>query len=695
MELFMPRFAFWRFVATTTLVFPALGAVSPKLPIVFEPNAGRWNPEVKFTARTDDYRVLLTAHGAELRSSNSRTVSISLVNANPRPELSGSDPLRCRTNYFLGNRKENWLTGVENYERVRYRAVYPGIDMVYYGAGRELEYDFVVSPGADLSRIRLRFQGIGHMAVTPEGNLLVESSGARLIEKRPVVYQDQPGSTRREISGRFKVLGPTEVGFEVAAYDRMRPLTIDPALSYSTLLGSSGADSVTGVKVDKAGLVYVSGFMSNGDFAAAASAYQGPTSGTSAVFIAVLDPSKQGSDSLLYFTYIGGSGADVSNSMALDASGNIYLTGSTSSTDFPTVGASQSALAGGASIDAFALKFNYLAPGAAALVFSTYIGGSDIDIGYGIDLDQQGAMYITGSTLSSDFPVTSSAYAAVRFGNSDAFIVKVDPNSGSLAYASYLGAENDDAGRAIAVAPNGTVYLAGETDGTQFPQAGNQYQSTFLGGGDVFIAIMDLTQSKVGSLLYSTYFGGSKLDNVRKIALDPNGKLLLTGYTLSPDFPVTPGALQATMTGPANIFVTRLDLAAATSGTVLYSTYFGGSGGDVAYDITSDAAGAIYLTGYTLSIDFPVTPDAMQLQNGGGFNGFISKLNLASDKSSLLYSTYVGQDGINVGYGVAVSAAGAIYAGGQSAADNVTTTANAVQPDFAGGLSDGFFLVVR
>ncbi len=241
---------------------------------------------------------------------------------------------------------------------------------------------------------------------------------------------------------------------------------------------------------------------------------------------------------------------------------------------------------------------------------------------------------------------------------------------------------------------DGTVYFAGDTLSTQFPQAGAQYQPTFLGGGDIFIAHMDLTKFGVNSLLYSTYFGGSKLDAVRKMAFDSSGKLLLTGYTLSPDFPVTSDALQSTMTGPANVFVSRLDLTLPTSGAVLYGTYFGGTGGDVAYDIAVDAALNVYLTGYTLSLDFPVTPDALQNLNGG-IDIFISELNITPGKSSLVYSTYVGVDGINVGYGVAASSSGAIYAGGQSSADNIATTSNAAQTDFAGGQSDGFVLMLK
>jgi len=701
----MSKFAFWP-LAFGLIGLSALSARASdnvpratellrSLPIVFEPNTGRWASDVKFTARTSEYRVFLSARGVSFENAG-HTISVSPLSANPKAELAGSSALPFRTNYILGARHDKWSAGVTNYAQVRYRSVYPGIDLVYYGSNRELEYDFIVQPGADPNRIRLKFDGIAHMTVTPAGDLVVGNGASRLTQRKPLIYQEEPGAGRREIRGAFQLLSKNVVGFLVGPYDRSRALTIDPVLTYASLLGGGSADAVTAAKIDRSGIVYLAGYVGNSDITAPENAYQTSNKGTSDIFIAKIDPSKSGAESLLYFTYLGGTGADLPTAMAIDGSGGVYLTGSTTSIDFPLAGAGpQNNLKGENTSDAFVLKLVTSFPGTEGLFYSTYLGGAGVDTGAGIAVDARGAFYITGSTRSEDFPVTSSAYQAIRWGAGDAFIAKIDPaESPSLVYSSYLGGEVLDDGRAIAVSPSGAVYMAGATFSLQFPLAGNSYRPESKGAGDIFVVQFDLTLSGEPSLIYGTYLGGTRLDDVRRIALDSADRVLLTGYTLSPDFQVTSDALQSQLAGISNTYITRLNLKAPRSEVLSYSTYFGGSSGDVAYDIATDAAGAVYVTGYTTSTDFPVTADALQ-RTGGGIDVFVSKIKLAdSGPSALLYSTYLGLTGVHVGYGLAVAPDGTICVGGQTGARSIKSTEGSYQAGFAGGTSDGFVVVL-
>jgi hypothetical protein len=705
--MFLPRFAllplsvFLSFQASGAPTTGQASAILRGLPILFEANEGRWDAGVKFAARTGDSRLFLTARGASL-TVNQRTVSISLLNANPNPEIFGVDALPVRTNYLLGSKKENWRT-VANYARVRYRAVYPGVDLVYYGSGSELEYDFLVRPGADPNRIRLQFKGIASMKITPQGDLQVETAGARMIQRIPVVYQERPGGSRREIHGKFKLLGRNVVGFEIEPYDRSLALTIDPVLKYSSLIGGSGSDAVTAVKIDKAGMLYVTGYMTNAnDVNGDDTVFRPTAAGGADIFVAKINPALSGPASLLYFTFIGGSGSDIPNAIALDDFGNVYLTGSTTSQNFPLGGVTPSAGLNGvqdlsiANIpDAFVLKLQPALKAGDSLLYSTYLGGGQADAGNAIDVDAQGNIYVTGYTRSDNFQITSSAYQNVRWGNQDAFVVKLNPDlPAPLIYSTYLGGEVSDEGRAILVGPNGAVYVAANTFSKDFPLAGFPYRFS-QGGGDIVIFRMDLTKSGVDSLVYGTYLGGSGLDEVRRLALDSRGRLLLAGTTLSDDFPVTADAVKSTLTGIANVFVARLDLSAQGESVLSYSTYLGGSGGDVAYDMATDVAGNAYVTGYTLSTDFPTTPDALQLAPAGGIEVFISKLSLADAKPALTYSTYVGKSGTNVGYAIAVAPDGAVCVGGQSSIRSIAATESAFQSESTGGVSDGFILVLK
>jgi hypothetical protein len=675
------------------------GRVLGDLPLFFEPNQGQWNPQVRFSARAGDGRVFLTARGAVLSVSAPgaeapRVASISLLNANRAPVIGGVDPLPSRSNFFRGSVKAHWHTGLSHYSGVRYQGVYPGIDVVYYGNQNQLEYDFVLHPGADPGRIRMMFRGAGRLSLTAEGDLELENGGTRLVQKKPYIYQQGPDSpVRRQIGGKYKLLSRNVVAVEVDAYDRSQPLTIDPVVVYASFLGGSLGDAVTALRVDSHGMLYVYGYTNNGELPATDGAYKTNSAGDRDLFLAKIDLTKSGPASLVYFTYIGGTGSDTSTGMALDAAGNVYLTGYTASADFPTTGSPyQSALAGSAGIDAFVVKLSPSLQGSADLVYSTYLGGTDPDQGNAIDVDASGAIYVVGSTRSGDFPLTSSAYAAARWGYLDAFIVKLVPGgSPQLAYSSFLGGELNDDGRAVAVAPSGMVYIAGSTLSTTFPLAGYAYRSTLQGNADVFVAQMDLTKSGVDSLVYATYLGGSDLDEVRGMVLDSSGNLLLTGYTLSTDFPVTPDAAQSRNGGSTDAFVAKLDLSASPDSVVKYATYLGGRSGDAGWAIASDPNGNIYVTGYTLSSNFPVSGDALQKAWGWGVDVFIAKLN---SSGALEYSTYMGKTGINIGYAIAAAQDGTMYVGGIATGKGVSTTANAAQNVFGGSTSDGFILVL-
>ncbi len=673
------------------------------LPIRFEPNTGQWDSRVKFFARTGDSRLMLTA-GEAVLSAGGQSIGLSLVHSNPAPRIDGMDPLPARAGYFIGNDRTRWRSSVTQYGRVRYAEVYRGIDLVYYGNASRLEYDLVLRPGADAGDIRLQFRGADRLRLNGFGDLLLDAGNTTLIEERPVIYQETASGERRPVEGRYKLLGSGLVGVELDAYDHSRPLTIDPVLVYSSFIGGSGQDAVTAVKLDKSGNVWVAGFTGTGDLTASVNAFQSANGGGTNIFLAEFNPKGDSSSSLLFLTYIGGSGVDMPNDMAIDGNGNIYLTGSTTSANFPLGGtALQNGLAGSAGQDAFVIKFNPNADNAPdQMVYSTYFGGTDIDIGYGIDVDAAGGIYVIGTTRSQDFPLTGSAYASVIYGPQDAFVAKFDlTQSSTLVYSTYLGGELEDDGRAIAVTPSGTVYVGGSTESTGFPQAGNQYQSQLAGGGfvDGWVAQMDLTQSGTASLIYSTYMGGSDLDEIRKIAIDPSGMLLVTGYTMSQDFPVSATAFQKQLgggtAGNADAFVARVDLTAPPSRFLNYSTYLGGSDGEVGYGVSADKSGIIYVTGYTLSKDFPVAGNPLLATWQGGIEVFFSKLNPAiTGPGALSYSSYLGVAGVHNGFGIAVGSDGTMYIGGYTAYQDVYPTANAFQPGFGGGLSDGFLIVM-
>ena len=674
-----------------------------QLPLSFEANSGQTDPQVKFLSRGSGYSLFLTNSEAVLvltkqdkaaattevppaqaargtlpekgptsskaappsQKSKAAVLRMKLVGAKSSPKVTGQEELPGNANYLIGNDPKNWRTNVNTYGKVRYEGVYPGIDVLYYGNQRQLEYDFVVAPGSDPARIRLGFEGARKMRVEANGALVLETTGGSVRWDKPLVYQESNG-VRNQIEGKYRLRGGHQVSFEVAAYDANKPLIIDPVLIYSTYLGGGGADFGFGIAVDGSGSAYVTGYTVSTDFPTA-NALQPANGGNLDAFVAKLNAA---GSTLVYSSYLGGSGDEFGFGIAVDGSGNAYLTGRTGSTDFPTANALQPANAGGYS-DVFVAKLN---TAGSALVYSTYLGGSGLDDGRGIAVDGSANAYLTGYTESGDFP-TANALQPAYAGIGDAFVAKLNAAGSALTYSTYLGGSFVDNAVGIAADGSGNAYVTGETSSTNFPTA-NAVQPAYAGAGDAFVAKLNAAGS---ALLYSTYFGGGSRDSGSGIAVDGSANAYVTGFTQSTDFP-TANALQPAYGGGAfDGFVAELN---AAGSTLLYSTYLGGNSNDFGVGITVDGFANAYVTGETGSTDFP-TANAVQPAYGGGSNdAFVAKINAAG--SALLYSTYLGGSFGDTGWGIAVDGfANAYITGGTGSTD--FPTANALQPANAGG----------
>jgi beta-propeller repeat-containing protein len=685
----------FRVLLLALLVLPAAAAASlsesyGKLPLHFEENRGQVDKQVRFLARGPGYGLYLTASEAVLAlgAKDRRALRMALVGANADSQVSGLDELPGKANYFIGKDSAKWRTNVPTYAKVHYREIYPGIDLVYYGNQRQLEYDFVVAPGADPKRIALRFDGAEKLEIDANGELVLRVAQGDVRVKKPVVYQDIDGK-RQEIDGRFVVRDDERVGFHLAAYDTSEPLVIDPVvLAFSTYLGGSGEDQGGSIAVDGAGSAYITGYTSSLDFPTTPGAVQTTRGGTSFVgdvFVTKLDPA---GSAIVYSTYLGGSDYEHGNGIAVDSAGNAYVAGQTRSADFPTTaGALRTTFAGPAGdSDGFVAKLD--ATG-AVLAYSTYLAGSGSDRANAIAVDAAGSAYVSGYTRSRDFPATAGAfqpnYAMNAINAGDAFVAKLNSGGSALAYATYLGGWSDDSGNAIAVDALGNAYVAG-THGGSFPTTLGAWRTT---NGHVFVTKVDAAGA---SLLYSTSFGGSGLEEGRGVAIDGDGNAYVTGWTSSIDFP-TFAAYQPVLAprlrqpGPhepptTDAFVTKINAAGSAP---VYSTYLGGNDYDSGSAIAVDAGGYAVVTGTTWGANFPTTLGAFQPVFGGGpTDAFVTKLH--STGSVLVYSSYLGGVGDDPAKGIALDANGSAYVTGWTSASNFPITVGAFQPTFGGGI---------
>jgi len=643
------------------------------MPLAFTENRGQWDSRVLFQARMHGMTIWFTRDGVYYHavrripakgdgigempgiaaprfrlhlgedmadSVEQHVIRSSFEGANTDPSVVGEGLMEYKCNYFLGNDPAKWRTDVPNYSRIVYHELYPGIDLAFYGKNGVIEYDFIVHPGTDPSAIALRYDGVQSTSIDREGNLVLVTPWGELTHCLPQLYEVSANGERVPTSGGFCISEDGLVRFDIPERnDPALAMVIDPVLSYSTYLAGGSDEAGYGIAVDGSGNAYITGYTWSTDFPIVGS-YQADQTSTDA-FVTKLNSAGNG---LVYSTYLGGNTEEAGNGIAVDASGSTYITGYTSSTDFPTVGPYQTDQGG---TDVFVTK---LIVAGNALVYSTYLGGSSEDNGYGIAVDGDGNAYVAGVTSSADFP-TQSAYDASYNGGgdgSDAFVSKLNPAGNALVYSTYLGGEvGDDCGVSIAVDTSENAYVTGSTESTDFPTVG-PYQ-TDQGSADAFVTKLSVAGT---ALVYSTYLGGGDMDRANGIAVGGSGNAYVTGITSSSDFP-TLSALRTDLSG-LDAFVTKMN----SAGNALeYSTYLGGSGAEQGYSIAVDGSGSAYVTGYTYSTDFP-TVDPYQTDRGG-VDAFMARLSVSGN--TLLYSSYLGGGDEDYGRGIAVDGNGNAY----------------------------------
>ena len=692
------------------------------LPLSFEANRGQADRNVKFLCRGRGGTWFLTSteavlslsdavaeHGARNREQDpavhagrsagrqaATVVRMRLMGANPAAEVSGVDRLPGDANYLIGSEPQRWHTRVPTFAKVQYKNVYPGINLVYYGNQQQLEYDFVVAPGADPKAIRLAIEtgnselenrnsklGAGQseiqnrkskIRVDASGDLVLQAGRREIRFRKPRIHQEA-GGEKQDVSGGYVLQGPRQVGFEVGSYDASRPLTIDPVLSYSTYLGGLHFDQANGIAVDALGNAYVAGFTSSANFPTTAGAFD-TTYGTG--FDAFVTKFSL-TGSLVYSTYLGGTSTDQALAVAVDTLGDAYVTGQTFSSNFPTTAGAFKTTYGGRG-DAFVSRLN---ASGSSLVYSSYLGGSGLDEARGIAVDLASNAYVTGKTFSTNFPI-SGALQASNKGNEDAFVTQLNA-SGSLVFSTYLGGSGFDRANGIAVDLLGNVHVTGYTNSSDFPVS-----SAFQGACRSCPKFNDAFVAEIGphgsAFVYSTYLGGSADDEGASIAVDPLGNTYVTGFSYSTDFPTTSGAFQRSLLGGSSAFVTKIS---PNGSSFAYSTYLGSDKTTYGQGIAV-LGGIAYVTGVTTADHFPLA-NPMQSTRAGLPDAFLTELNATG--VSLLFSTFFGSYAGGTSYdeanAVAVDALGNAYITGETRSTTFPVF-NAFQSTYAGGDADAF-----
>ena len=631
-----------------------------KLPLSFEPNLGQFSPEAKFLAHGDGYSLFLTSNEAVLvlrDSSKGKSavhahpdvLRMQLVGTNPSATFSAIDELPGKANYFIGHNQADWHTNVPMYRKVAEGGVYPGVDLVYYGTQRQIEYDFIVAPGADVASIRLSIQGGKNLKIDNQGELVVSSQGGDVVLHKPVVYQEA-GKEKQMVAASYAINSNNEVHFEIGTYNRTRALVIDPILAYSTYLGGSNIDGANAIAVATDNTAFIAGGTFSTNFPTSHPLQANDGGGPDFPQDAFVTKFSADGSTLLYSTYLGGTNEDVANGIAIDTAGNAYITGTTLSPNFPVNAGSFNTLCGGdgkcgASFNSngFIVSNGFLTKlnaAGSAIIYSGFIGSFENVGALAVAVDANQNAYVTGQTQANDFASSSSGTPLT---------IPIAPSPGG-AISNGNGTSTIFFTSGIFVPVNSLVTITG-VGGTQTdPNPPSPYDGIFT-----------VITSAPGSIIIGTNGGAASGNGT--VAVNP-----------APPFPITTTALQLHFGGGAtDAFVMKIS---ATGNDILYSTYLGGTGGDVGNAIAVDKNADAYVTGLTYSTGFPLSATPFQAAFGGAGDAFVSEINTdASGAAGLVYSTYLGGAGLDQGNGIAVDSTTCAVAG----------TATACQTYVAGG----------
>jgi len=658
--------------------------------LFFIENKGQWDSDVLYLCRLGGLNAWITKYGVnytfykiqyqdgdnlfmsntehaalENRSKNStllgHRILFELEGHNPDPGTESHQRQSGYYNYLVGNDASKHAINVGLYKEVVVQNVYEGIDIRYYFDRGFLRYDYIVHAGADPGKIKFTLKG-SDSEYLKDGALCYTTRFGEV--QMAELKTTQSG---KEIQSRFVKNGAIWQ-IDLATFDKKKTVVIDP-LVYFTYIGGGSDDYGNGIAIDGSGNAYITGYTQSTDYDVTSGAFQTTNGGYIDGFVTKLNSD---GTALLYSTYIGGNIHDYCGGIAIDDSGNAYITGHTGSTNFTiTSGAFQTTLSG--IYDAFVTKLNTTG---TALLYSTYIGGVNNDFGDGIVIDASGNAYITGFTNSVDYDVTSGAFQTTIGGSWDAFVTKLNTGGTALLYSTYIGGVSDDRSYGIGIDGSGSAYITGYSNSTDYDVTSGAFQTTNDGYDDVFVTKFN---SAGTALLYSTYIGGTNSDRGYGIAIDASGNAYITGHCGS-DYDVTSGAFQTIIGGGWDAFVTKLN----TVGTaLLYSTYIGGVDYEYARAITLDASGHTYIIGNTSSTDYDVTSGAFQTTFGGSLDVIVSKLNAAG--TALIYSTYFGGSNDETGYGIAIDGSGSAYFTGETASFDFDIMTGVFQSTLGGG----------